>query len=474
MSTSASARRTSLRVATTVFTVTAVAAGLVGSPVDAAEAPPRPGSTRSGDSLFPDAGNGGYQALQYDVRLNYFPSGNRLVARTRVVARAARPLRSFSLDLEGLSVRRVSVDGRKASYRRQGHELVIRPAHAVKGRFATTVVYGGQPRRHKDPDGSDEGWIATSDGATALNEPVGSMTWFPNNNTPRDKARYTFRVSAPSGLAVAANGVLAKRESHAGRTTWTWREDVPMASYLALVSIGNYDVFRSTMSTISGRKLPVWSFVERGGPSQGAARALLPSIIRWGERHFGAYPMNSAGLVNHKVDVGYALETQDRPFFPGQIKTSTLVHELAHQWFGNSVTPRDWGDIWLNEGFATYAEWMYESEHGGPTPEASFRQAYQDHGSTDDFWSPAPAALTDPAQLFGTSSYTRGAMALQALRNRVGNQAFLRILRDWARLMRHGVVRTTDFVLLSERVSGKNLDKLFKDWLYTAARPEGY
>jgi aminopeptidase N len=351
---------------------------------------------------------------------------------------------------------------------------VITPARAVSGRFTATVVYDGHPRRHKDPDGTYEGWITTPDGATALNEPVGSMTWFPNNNTPRDKARYTFRVTAPSRLAVAANGVLAKRARHAGRTTWTWHERVPMASYLAMVSIGDYDVFRSSLRTVSGKRLPVWSFVERQLPYQGKARRLLPKIVRWGERRFGPYPMDSAGIVVHKLGVGYALETQDRPVFDGDVKTPDLVHELAHQWYGDSVTPRDWGDIWLNEGFATYAEWMWDGAHGGTSPEKTFRRAYQKYGAKSSFWTPAPAALTDPADLFGTSSYLRGAMTLQALRDRVGDKAFSRILHDWARLMRNGVVTTTDFALLSERVSGKNLDEVFQDWLYTAKRPVGY
>jgi aminopeptidase N len=268
--------------------------------------------------------------------------------------------------------------------------------------------------------------------------------------------------------------VLNERVRHDRSTTWTWRVPDPMAAHLAMVSIGDYDVFRSTMRTISGRRLPVWSFVERKLDSQRKARRLLPAVVRWGERHFGPYPFRSTGLVAHRLSVGYALETQDRPVFPGAVDTPTLVHEIAHQWYGNSVTPRDWGDIWLNEGFATYAEWLWEANHGGPSTEKTFRNAYRKHGPKSKLWKPAPAAFTDPADLFGEPVYLRGAMALQALRDRVGGPDFNRILRSWARLHRHSGVSTEDFTKLSEQVSGKNLDKLFDDWLYTAGRPKGY
>ncbi|GAA2138432.1 M1 family metallopeptidase [Nocardioides koreensis] len=461
-------RATTVAVALTTLAVVGTAA----VPAGAAPGDPRPGSTRSGDSLFPYAGNGGYDAQRYRVVLHYHPDGS-ISASTRVRARAPRPLSSFSLDLEGLRVQRVRVDGRDASFRRHGHELVISPARPVQGAFSATIRYRGTPHDHTDPDKSSEGWIVTDDGATTVNEPVGSMTWFPNNNTPRDKARYTFVITAPAGREVAANGRLVDRSRDGDRTTWTWRQAVPMASYLAMISIGDYRVYRSTMRTVTGRRLPVWSFVDRQLPPQRRARHLLPRIVRWEERRFGPYPMSSAGLVAHRLSVGYALETQDRPVFPGSVDTSTLVHELAHQWYGDSVTPRDWVDIWLNEGFATYAEWLWAAAHGGPSTGKMFRQLYRRHGPHSSFWQPAPAAFSDPADLFGPG-YLRGAMTLQVLRQRVGSRDFFAILRAWAREHRHGVVATAGFIRLSERISGKPLDGMFRDWLYTASRPRGY
>jgi aminopeptidase N len=243
------------------------AAGAVGLGV------PRPGSPRSGDSLFPFAGNGGYDALHYRVALAYHPRRNRIDAVTRMRARAHHPLSSFYLDLSGLHVRSVHVNGRVAHFTRHGHKLRIRPVAPVRGLFRTSVVYDGRPRVHIDADKSREGWIRTRDGATALGEPVGTMTWIPVDNTPRDKARYTFQVSAPARLTVAANGVLVRRVRHEGRvTTWTWREPVPMASYLAMVSIGRYRMFHATITSVTGRHIPVWSFVHTALPSQLRAR----------------------------------------------------------------------------------------------------------------------------------------------------------------------------------------------------------
>jgi aminopeptidase N len=241
-----------------------------------------------------------------------------------------------------------------------------------------------------------------------------------------------------------------------------------------MISIGDYRVRHARMRTASRAELPLWSFVDRQLPAQQKARRLLPRIIRWAEHRFGPYPFRSSGLVAHKLSVGYALETQDRPVFPGPVGTLEEVHELVHQWYGDSVTLRDWGDIWLNEGFATYAEWLWRGSHGGPTPAETFRAAYDKHGPSAALWSPAPAALTDPADLFGASSYLRGAMTLQVLRERVGTVDFFRILRSWARVHRHGGASTAQLMAMAERISGKDLDRLFQDWLYTPARPKGY
>ena len=434
-----------------------------------------PAAATQADTLFPSQGNAGYEVRHYDVDLTYAPDTNHLAAVTHLRARAFTELASFHLDLEGLKVKAVVVDGAGATWTRQGHELVVTPATAVAtGGFDVTVTYAGTPREHTDPDGSTEGWVRTSDGATALGEPVGTMTWVPSDNTPGDKATWTFDVTVPDDYEVAANGDLVGNESDGSLRTWSWVETVPMATYLATVSIGQYDVTTGSVTSTTGRDIPIWSFVDPTLSPATDAQALLPKVIRFEERKFGPYPSTSAGMIVDDADVGYALETQDRPFYPFGLGTGTLVHETAHQWYGDSVTLTDWHDIWLAEGFATYAEWLWDAAHGGDGPAAHFDALYARPRSAS-LWHPAPLGFTDPADLFGAPGYQRGAMTLQALRERVGGEDFSRILRRWATEHRYGNVRTRQFQALAEQVSGRrHLDGLFDDWLRLDGKPRGY
>lgn len=446
----------------------------VAPPATARASTPSPGGGSAGDPLFPSMGNSGYQVRHYAIRLAFAPRTGRIDAATSVFARTTHPLSSYSLDLQGLHVRSVRVDGHPARFERHGHKLVVTPRRPVRGRFTTSVAYAGRPTTHIDPDGSSEGWVPTDDGATVVSEPVGAMTWFPDNNTPRDKATFAVRVTAPSRLAVAGNGELVRRRSQAGRTTWTWRQGHRMATYLAMVSIGRYSVHHSTMRTTTGRRLPVWSFVDPRYGSQAAVRRLVPRAVRFLERRYGRYPFSSTGVVIDRVGVGYALETQNRPVFDGAPDAVTVVHELAHQWYGDSVTLTRWTDLWLHEGFATYSEDLWNAVHGGPSPARAFRERYDANPASSSLWSPAPARFSDPADMFGAPVYERGAMTLQVLRERIGTSDFFAVMRRWAAAHREGHGTTAQLVALAERVSGQDLGPLFHDWLYVPARPSGY
>jgi aminopeptidase N len=435
-----------------------------------AAAPPSPGSSGVGDPYFPLAGNGGYHVAHYDLTLRYDPGSRHLDGKAILYARATQQLSRFDLDLHGLKVTGLTVGRDKAAFRREGQELVVTPRKALhKGQwFRVTVAYDGQPGPVTDPDGSLDGWIPTDDGAFVAGEPQGAMTWFPANNHPKDKASYDFTLTVPEGRTAVANGVfLGQRTAH-GRTTFRWRQAEPMAAYLATATVGKFQVERYT--TRSG--IQVYNAVD---PREAAAAApvlkQLPAVLEWESGLFGPYPFKAAGsIVDRAPNVGYALETQTRPVYDAAPDLSTLVHESAHQWFGDSVTPTSWKDIWLNEGFATYAEWLYAEQHGGDSAQQTFDALYA-RPASDGLWEFPPGDPGSGADIFGTPVYARGAMALHQLRKAVGDRVFFRILRAWAAEHRDGHGTTAQLVRLAERESGNDLDALFDTWVYGQGKP---
>ncbi|MGW0330468.1 M1 family metallopeptidase [Streptomyces sp. NPDC003011] len=466
--------RASLLLALGALTLTACGGGVDGTP----------GGSGVRDPYFPKAGNGGYDVTHYDLALAYDPGSRRLTGRATLTARATQDLSAFDLDLQGLDVGEVAVDGRDARWNRTGQELTVRPRDELDEdeTFRVTVRYSGTPEAITDPDGSREGWLRTADGALALGEPTGSMAWFPGSHHPSDKAAYDLAVTVPQGLTAVSNGEPTGRTTSGGRTTYTWHTAEPMASHVTTLAVGRYavtryDLERSAPASAPGpaSRLPVYVAVD---PAEAEASrevlARIPEIMRWAEEAFGPYPFSSTGaIVDREGDAGYALETQNRPVFPGAPDTATLVHELAHQWYGNSVTPKTWRDMWLNEGFATYAEWLWTEDHGGDSAQRTF-DALHDHGEDvyEDLWSFPPAKPASAAHLSGSPVYQRGAMVLHLIRRTVGDTAFRTLLRDWATAHRHGNAGTADFTAFVERrAPGKDFDVIWTDWLYGEGRP---
>jgi Aminopeptidase N len=436
----------------------------------------KPGAAGVGDPYFPKMGNGGYDVTHYGLTLAYDPRDKRLTGTAVITARALEDLSAFRLDLLGLHVSDVTVEGRSAGWSRAGQELTVRPHDDLdKGRtFRTTVRYSGTPETITDPDRSKEGWLRTADGALALGEPTGSMAWFPGNHHPSDKASYDVGITVPEGLQAVSNGELRSEATAKGRTTYSWHTAEPMASYLATLAIGRYDITRSR--TKNG--LPVYVAVD---PTQAkASRKVLggiPGIMDWEEAAFGPYPFSSTGaIVDRPDDAGYALETQNRPVFPGAPDTRTLVHELAHQWFGDSVTPKSWRDMWLNEGFATYAEWLWQEDHGGDSADEIFNSLYKgdyyEPVDSAEIWAFPPADPPGAAQISDPPVYYRGAMVLHKIRRLVGDDTFHRIVRGWAATRRHANADTADFTAYVEKAApDKDFSGIWKDWLYGKGKP---
>ena len=428
-----------------------------------------PGTPGIGDPYFPLMGNGGYEVDHYDLNLRARPKPDKLKAIATVSATATRALSSFNLDFRGLRVTSVTVNGARASVTRRGGEMTVTPAGpiAAGANFTVVVAYHGRPR----PIGGI-GWIRTHDGTAAFSEPNGSPSWFPCNDHPSDKATYSFTVTVPRRFHAIANGLLDSSQRHGGSARFAWHEPQPMATYLATVTIGH---FRIKPSVVDG--LPAWTAVSRGlGRQSRKGLRKLPKVISlYGDR-FGAYPFSSAGSIVVPGKSETALETQTRPVYLGAPFGAVVAHETAHQWFGDAVSLAQWQDVWLNEGFATWSQWMWSARGGDrklrDTFENYFNLNFKSVGIRH-FWKLPPGA-PGPKKLFSFAVYYRGAMTLEALREKVGDAVFYSILHDWVSQHRYANGTTQQFISLATADSSVSLDHFFDLWLFQPRKPRGW
>lgn len=427
------------------------------------------------DPYFPANGDARYRVHRYELTLDYRPGPNRLAGAARINAIAGRsPLAEFQLNLGDFKIGRVRVDGRQAHYTHRGGRLRVRPGKALRAgaAFTVEVQWSGNPKPVASPWGG-LGWEELEDGALVASQPVGAPSWYPCNDRPADKASYQISVTTPSAYSVVAGGRLLTRTSRGSTTTWVYEQAAPTSSYLVSLVIGRYETL------LLGDPGP------GGVPQHGHLPArLLPRFSRDFARQpammdlfqdlFGPYPFDDYAVVVTDEDLDVPVEAQGLSLFganhvDGARGSERLVaHELAHQWFGNSVSIADWRHIWLNEGFAKYAEWLWSERSGGPD---AHQLAATAHRLLETL--PQDLRLSDPGRksMFDDRLYERGGVALHAVRCALGDDAFFGMLRGWASSHRGGAVTTPMFAAHAARYAAQPLDGLFDAWVHGTRLP---
>jgi aminopeptidase N len=435
---------------------------------DAPAASAEPAEDGAGDPYYPQDGNGGYDVTAYHVQISYEPSSKELTGDTLVTAKASEDLEKFNLDLQGLEVESITVGGTDAKFTRSGdHELVITPAAPVASgsAFETRVKYSGVPQMTEEGTLGENGWqISSSGGAFAAGEPHSATSWYPANDTPKDKATFKLDARVPDGWSVISNGVeSAPTPGGDGWTTYHWNEPNRIATYLTTVGIDKWTFERSTMP--SG--VPIVSAYAPGVESKQSIEARLPEILDFLASKFGPYPQSAAGGIYINENIGFSLEIQGRPIYAAWAEESVVVHENAHQWYGDSVSVDQWKDICLNECFASYASWLWDEAKNGVNLDDEYRTEVA--RGTDRLWSGKLYDMGAGNEF--TAVYEKGPLALHALRRLIGDDAFNRVLKEWPAKHKDSNASWPEFEQFTQEIAGKDLSGFFKAWFHDNTRP---
>tara|TARA_R100000365_G_scaffold680_1_gene2311 strand:+ start:15873 stop:17243 length:1371 start_codon:yes stop_codon:yes gene_type:complete len=415
---------------------------------------------RTHDAYTPESGDTSFDVEAYALDLSYRVRTNRLEGCATLSIRIVVATSSIALDLIGLRVSRVRIEGQRRTPHKQGPRKlrVTLPRTMQPGETLTlTIEYAGAPAPRRSRWGTI-GWEELTEGSLVASQPIGAPTWFPCNDRPGNRATYTIRVATDAEYTAVATGVLQSRTRSGGQVSAEYTIGVPTATYLVAVYVGQFESHRLDDRIVVASPPSLRADVKRAlGP--------LPRMMSAFEERFGPYPQENCTIVVTADPLEIPLEAQGTAVFGANHldpdSERLVAHELAHQWFGNSVGVARWRDIWLNEGFACYAEWLWFEAAGAETADGAARRA---HAKLADL--AQDLVISDPGAdlMFDDRLYKRGALTLHAVRLTIGDEPFFDLLRGWCAAYANACVTTADFRRFVAE-AGHDLEALLEDWL---------
>ncbi|GAB0105429.1 M1 family metallopeptidase [Nocardia sp. JMUB6875] len=440
-------------------------AGANAAPAQADSGDPFSGAPGLGDPYYPMDGNGGYDAGHYDVTISYDPPTHRLTGSTRIDAVATQALRTFNLDYSGPAISKVTVNNLPAWFDRTAeHELVVTPMIPLLPGlpFTVQVEYAGEVT------GTDgEGWVfSPSGGAFVAGEPHSASAWYPNNDSPLDKATFTLHATVPAEWEVMSGGDKVSDTVQGGNRTVSWELRQPVIGYLTTIAIDKFQFLEQRRA--NGTQL--LSGFAPDAVKLEDIESRLPEILDFQEELYGPYPFDTAGGIFVDTELQFSLETQTRPVYAPWTDLITVVHEITHQWWGDSMSVKQWSDICLNECFASYtADYLWAERKEGKDVDAMYRDTIAKFRDDPKFWE---IALQNPGvgDEF-TSVYYRGPLFLHALRRTMGDEAFFAAVRDFVIAHKYGNASMPEFRQFIQSRTPHDLSGFFTAWLDRTDRP---
>jgi len=426
------------------------------------------------DSVYPDVGDPLVDALHYQLDLSWDPASDELSGEQTLTFRATDDATSIPLDFsDALEISALTIDGKDAEFDLDGKDLRVDAPVVRDQTYELALSYAGTPEPAPPPSERPDfqggvGWQVTDEHeAWTMQEPYGAFTWYAVNDQPADKAFYDFTLTTPDPMSGVANGVLTDSTTDNGTSTNTWHLDEPASSYLVTVAFGEYQ--RTDLKSKSGVPVQIWA--DADGDATPGDTAYAPQAIDWLESVLGPYPFDSFGIV--VIDGDSGMETQTMVTLgntPYSLSAPVVVHEAAHHWYGDTVTPSDWSDVWMNEGMAMYLQGMWEAEQQGMPIEQKMDD-WADYEAQVRA-SAGPPADYDPDKFGDSNIYYGPALMWQELREKIGDKKFFKVLRAWPAAQENENSDREEYWAWLEKTTGEELSDFFDDWLLGKTTPD--